>query len=128
MADTLNFELVSPERLLMSGDVSSVKVPGSEWDFVVLPDHAPFMTTLRPGIIEIDSADGEQKFFVNGGFADVSPNGLILLAEFAADCATFKGEAVADELKKAEAHLETVTGDEAKRQANMLVACLNDLA
>lgn len=127
MAETFKLELVSPERLLMSADVTSVKIPGSEGDFVVLADHAPFMTTLRPGVMVIDGPDGETKFFVKAGFADVNPNGLTLLAEFAANCNEFKGDAVAKELKAAEAALETVEGDEAKRRANELVSCLTEL-
>ena len=67
-----HFELVSPERLLFSGDVQQVDVPGVEGDFGVLADHAPMVTTLRPGILTVHSAGGSQKIVVLGGFAEVS--------------------------------------------------------
>ncbi len=128
MAETFKFELVSPERLLVSDDVKSVRVPGNEGDFMVLPDHAPFMTTLRPGVVVIDGEAGETSFFVKAGFADVGPSGLTLLAEFAADCADLKGDTLAAELKEAEASLETAQSDEGKRHASELVSCLSDLS
>ena len=128
MAETFKFELVSPERLLMSGDVKSVKVPGSEGDFLVLPDHAPFMSTLRPGVLIIDGAEGEARYFVKAGFADVSPSGFTLLAEFATEVAKLKGDVLAQELKDAEAAVEVAHGDEAKRQAHELVSSLQALA
>ena len=80
---TLHFELVSPEKLLFSGDVDQVDVPGSEGDFGVLPDHAPFVTTLRPGILTIITGANVQKVVVLGGFAEVSAEGLTVLADVA---------------------------------------------
>lgn len=81
---TFHFELVSPDKLMFSGQAQSVLVPGSEGDFVVLKDHAPVMAALKPGVIAIEDAAGKHKrIFVRGGFADVSPNGLIVLAETA---------------------------------------------
>ena len=85
---TFHFELVSPEKLLFSGDVDQVDVPGAEGDFGVLAGHAPFVSTLRPGILTIHSASGEQKIVVLGGFAEVSADSLTVLADVA--------EAVAD--------------------------------
>jgi len=82
--DTFHFELVSPERLLFSGDVEQVDVPGAEGDFGVLPEHAPIVATLRPGILTIHAADGEQKIVVLGGFAEFSANSLTVLADIAA--------------------------------------------
>jgi F-type H+-transporting ATPase subunit epsilon len=87
MADKLHFSLVSPERELFAGDVDHVVVPGAEGEFGVLAHHAPFMTTLRPGALRILSETGEQRIFVNGGFADVTPAGLTVLAEDAVDLA-----------------------------------------
>lgn len=82
MAEPMHFDLVSPERLLMSEDVESVVVPGSEGYFTVLARHAPFMTTLKPGLLEVkELSGGVQKIFVRGGFADVTPAGLTILAE-----------------------------------------------
>ena len=81
---TFHFELVSPDKLMFSGEAESVLVPGSEGDFVVLKDHAPVMASLKPGVIAIEDAAGKHKrIFVRGGFADVSPTGLIVLAETA---------------------------------------------
>lgn len=80
---TFHFELVSPEKLLFSGDVEQVDVPGAEGDFGVLAGHAPFVSTLRPGILTVHGAGGEQKIVVLGGFAEVSAEGLTVLAELA---------------------------------------------
>ena len=80
---TFHFELVSPEKLLFSGDVEQVDVPGAEGDFGVLAGHAPMVTTLRPGILTVHGAGGEQKIVVLGGFAEVSANGLTVLADVA---------------------------------------------
>ena len=80
---SLHFELVSPEKLLFSGEVEQVDVPGAEGDFGVLANHAPFVATLRPGILTVHSADGVQKIVVLGGFAEVSAQGLTVLADVA---------------------------------------------
>jgi F-type H+-transporting ATPase subunit epsilon len=81
MADTLHFSLVSPERELFSGDVKQVDAPGVEGEFGVLPKHAPFMTVLKPGVVRIHEDGGVTPVFVRGGFADVTPAGLTILAE-----------------------------------------------
>src|SRR5262245_3373438 len=78
-----HFELVSPVKLLFSGDVEQVDVPGAEGDFGVLANHAPMVTTLRPGILTVHVAGGQQKIVVLGGFAEVSKDGLTVLAETA---------------------------------------------
>ncbi len=83
MTDTLRLEIVSPERLLKDAQVAMVVVPGADGEFTALPEHAPLMSTLRPGVVEIfetDSAEGE-KLFVKGGLAQISPSGLTILAE-----------------------------------------------
>jgi len=83
MADKLHFDLVSPERLLLSENVDMVTVPGKEGDFGVLAGHSPMMTTLRPGVINVDEAGKPQRrIFVRGGFAEVTPSGLTVLAEY----------------------------------------------
>src|SRR5712691_10658403 len=79
----LHFELVSPEKLVFSGEVAQVDVPGAEGDFGVLAGHAPFVTTLRPGILTVYGAGGGQKIVVLGGFAEVSAEGLTVLADVA---------------------------------------------
>jgi F-type H+-transporting ATPase subunit epsilon len=78
-----HFELVSPQKLLFSGDVEQVDVPGAEGEFGVLADHAPMVTTLRPGILTVYGASGAQKIVVLGGFAEVSADGLTVLADVA---------------------------------------------
>ena len=85
MAERLHFSLVSPERELYSGDVDQVDASGSEGDFGVLAGHAPFMTTLREGFVTVHEGDHLHRFEVRGGFADVTPQGLTILAEHARD-------------------------------------------
>ncbi len=80
---TFHFELVSPEKLLFAGNVEQVDVPGAEGDFGVLAGHAPFVTTLRPGILTVHGAGSDQKIVVLGGFAEVSAEGLTVLADVA---------------------------------------------
>ena len=80
---TFHFDLVSPEKLLFSGDVEQVDVPGAEGDFGVLANHAPFVATLRPGILTVHGTGGAQKIVVLGGFAKVSAQGLTVLADVA---------------------------------------------
>ena len=92
---TFHFDLVSPEKLLFSGDVEQVDVPGAEGDFGVLANHAPFVATLRPGILTVHGADGAQKIVVFGGFAEVSAQGLTVLADVAE--AVEKGKKLAAE-------------------------------
>ena len=83
MAEKLHFSLVSPERELFSGDVDQVDAPGSEGNFGVLAGHAPFMTTLKEGRVHVHIGGGERVYDVRGGFADVTPQGLTILAEHA---------------------------------------------
>jgi F-type H+-transporting ATPase subunit epsilon len=77
------FELVSPQKLLFSGEVQQVDVPGTDGDFGVLADHAPMVTTLRPGILTVHAGSGTQRIVVLGGFAEVSKEGLTVLADVA---------------------------------------------
>ena len=86
---TLHFELVSPEKLVFSGEVEQVDVPGAEGDFGVLAGHAPMVTTLRPGVLTVFAGGGEQKIVVLGGFAEVSAKGLTVLADTADSLADF---------------------------------------
>ncbi len=80
---TLHFELVSPEKLVFSGEVTQVDLPGAEGDFGVLDGHAPLVTTLRPGIMTIHAGGNVEKIVVLGGFAEVSDKGLTVLADTA---------------------------------------------
>lgn len=85
MAEKLHFSLVSPDRELFAGDVDQVIVPGAMGEFGVLPRHAPFMSTITPGALRILTGTSVRRIFVNGGFADVTPDGLTVLAEDAVD-------------------------------------------
>jgi F-type H+-transporting ATPase subunit epsilon len=115
---TFSFELVSPERLLYSGEVQQVVVPGSEGDFAVLKDHAPVMSTLRPGVAVITDDKGvTQRLFVRGGFAEVSPKGLTILAEQALPVEEITEDVVAAEVKVAEKEFEEAQTEEGRRLA-----------
>jgi F-type H+-transporting ATPase subunit epsilon len=102
MADPFQFELVSPERLLMSEAVDQVVVPGSEGQFTVMKGHAPFMTTLRPGVIDIVRGGSTTRIFVRAGFADASATGLTVLAEMAVPVAEIDPSQLAQEVRNAE--------------------------
>jgi F-type H+-transporting ATPase subunit epsilon len=81
MADTMQFDLVSPERKLASFQANEVLIPGSEGDMTAMPDHMPVITTLRPGIVRARGPEGEQEFVVSGGFAEITATSLSVLAE-----------------------------------------------
>ncbi len=102
MAETFQFELVSPESLLMSEPVEQVVVPGSEGQFTVMRGHAPFMTTLRPGVIDVIRGAQTTRIFVRGGFADANAEGLTVLAEMAIPVAEINPAQLAQEVKNAE--------------------------
>jgi F-type H+-transporting ATPase subunit epsilon len=113
---TLHFELVSPDKLLFKGDAESVLVPGAEGDFLVLKDHAPVMTSLRPGVVDISEGGGKShRYFVRGGFADVNPAGLILLAETAIPAHELTTDWITGQIKNAEEDL--ADADEKTKQA-----------
>lgn len=81
MADTVQFDLVSPERLLASVEARDVQIPGAEGDLTALPDHAPLITTLRPGVLKVTSDKGTEEYVVTGGFAEINPTSISVLAE-----------------------------------------------
>jgi F-type H+-transporting ATPase subunit epsilon len=83
MAQEFKFDLVSPERLLLSERVEAVVVPGTDGDMTVMAFHAPTMTTVRPGVVTVMRQGNTEKFVVFGGFADITPDGCTLLAESA---------------------------------------------
>ncbi len=115
MAETLHFSLVSPERELFAGDVTQVDAPGVEGEFGVLPMHAPFMTTLKPGVVRIYQ-DGEiMPVFVRGGFADVTAAGLTILAEEAVKLSDVNVEDLDKEIADTKSDAED-PGDEARRE------------
>ena len=102
-----HFSLVSPEKELYAGEAVSVMVPGTEGFFEAMPGHAPQMSTLSPGMLSFKGTDGaEQRFFVRGGFADVTPTGVTVLAELAIAEGDLKGDVLAEEKETASRQLE----------------------
>jgi F-type H+-transporting ATPase subunit epsilon len=121
------FELVSPERLLFASDVEDVVVPGAEGQFTVLKDHAPLMSTLRPGIIDIGETGGKRtRLFVRGGFAEVSKRGLTILAEHALPVEELDAERIASEIRDAEEDLADATTGEGRRIAREKLDRMNE--
>jgi F-type H+-transporting ATPase subunit epsilon len=111
---TFHFDLVSPEKLLFSGEVNQVDVPGSEGDFGVLAGHAPLVTTLRPGILVIYGERDALRIVVGGGFAEVGPAGLTVLADMAVPVDEFDVAQLAGVIKDIEEDVADET-DEWKR-------------
>ena len=111
MAEPLHFELVSPERLLVSEEVEYVVVPGAEGYFTVLARHAPFLSTLKPGLVEVKGLGGEvDRIFVRGGFADVTPAGLTILADQAVRVADVDAAMLAQQVRDAEEDVADAEG------------------
>ncbi|GAA6163925.1 F0F1 ATP synthase subunit epsilon [Pelagimonas sp. KU-00592-HH] len=81
MANTMQFDLVSPERSLASFQVTAVQIPGADGDMTAMPDHAPTITTLRPGVLSVEGPEGSAQYAVTGGFAEISAEGTSVLAE-----------------------------------------------
>ncbi|NQU61316.1 MAG: F0F1 ATP synthase subunit epsilon [Rhodospirillales bacterium] len=104
MSDTVEFELVSPERLLKSEPVDMVVVPGAEGDFGVLPGHSPMISAVRPGVIDIhQGSQVSERIFVAGGFAEVSPERCTVLAEEAVAVADIDRDTAEKRLEDAKA-------------------------
>jgi F-type H+-transporting ATPase subunit epsilon len=123
-----HFELVSPEKLLFSGDVDSVVAPGAEGQFTVLKDHAPVMTTLKAGVVTVAGGDGKvEKLFVRGGFADVSATGFTILAELALPLSEIDVAKVDADIKNAKEDLADAKSDEARRAAADKLAQLEEM-
>jgi len=120
MADTLQVDLVSPERRLLSAAADQVQLPGMEGEMTAMPNHAPFLTTLRPGIVRVIGGSGTSEYVVTGGFAEISPDAATILAEQAA----VRGEETAEMLdgltEAAEAALKDAP-DEERRAAHQRV-------
>ena len=113
MANSMQFDLVCPERRLASLQVSSVRIPGTDGDLTAMADHAPLITTLRPGMLRVESSAGDQEYMVTGGFAEIG-DGLLVLAEQAllrADVTQDIFDAFAAEAKTAHASAKSAGGD-----------------
>ncbi|MEO1309496.1 MAG: F0F1 ATP synthase subunit epsilon [Pseudomonadota bacterium] len=124
MADKLHFSLVSPERELMSREVDQVVVPGTDGRFGVLANHAPFMSTLTAGLLSVMDGGKEEKVFVRGGFADVTPAGLTVLAEEATPVSELVGDAFGARYAKAEDTLKAAETDEERLEAQNALTAL----
>ena len=111
MADKLNFSLVSPESELFSGAVDQVDVPGTEGDLGIFPDHSPLMAAIRTGAITVYNDGSETKYLVQGGFADVTPDGLTVLAESATAMENVERDAIAAEIETVQASLSGLEGE-----------------
>ena len=81
MAERLKFDLVSPEKLVLSAEVDAVQIPGAEGDFGVLPNHSPVMSVIREGVLRVENDGTVTEYQLDGGFADVTPEGVTVLAE-----------------------------------------------
>lgn len=127
MAQTFKFELVSPERVLISANAEQVILPGSDGDMTVLPGHAPVVATLRPGILDVALQGSKARVFVKQAFAQVEPDRLTVLAEKAIDVVGLTGSALASELQMAEAELASAKSDEQRQTANEAVSVLAGL-
>ena len=114
----LHFELVSPAKLLISGAVAQVTVPGADGFFTVLANHAPLVATLKPGVLEVRRDGGQaERIYVRGGFAEVNGQGLTVLAEEAVPVADLQPGQIAQAIQNAQEDLNDAQGDDAKRAA-----------
>jgi len=127
MADPFQFELVSPERLLMSEPVDQVVVPGSEGYFTVLKDHAPYMSTLKPGVVDVLRGNETERIFVRGGFADVSVAGLTILAEQAIPLAEVDPADLAQDVQNAQEDVNDAKDAETKAVAELRLHQLREV-
>ncbi|MEO0750492.1 MAG: F0F1 ATP synthase subunit epsilon [Pseudomonadota bacterium] len=106
MADTVQFDLVSPERLLASTQAKEVQIPGAEGDMTAMPDHAPLITTLRPGLLKVASNDGDAAYVVTGGFAEINATSISVLAERAIPQSEVTQDQFSEMMSEANARLE----------------------
>jgi F-type H+-transporting ATPase subunit epsilon len=129
MAELFQFELVSPERQLLSEQVLEVIVPGPEGEFGVLKDHSPLMATIQAGILKVRREQGGalDEYFVRGGFADVASGGLTVLAEQAIPVRDLKVEHLDEQIKNAEEDVADAKDTETLRKAKDILAKLTDM-
>lgn len=128
MAEAFNFELVSPEQLVLSEDCNSVLVPGLDGYFTVLKDHAPVVASISPGVLEVELKDGSKKdIYVRGGFADVAESGLKVLVEQAVSVEDLDKEQIAQLIQDAEEDVADAQDDDTKNEAELRLARLTKL-
>ena len=112
MANTMQFDLVSPERKLASLEATEVEIPGAEGDFTAMADHAAVLTTLRPGVLKVTSDSGVTEYIVTGGFVEISPTAASVLAEQALPKGDVTRETIEALIKDAEFAAENLEGAE----------------
>lgn len=128
MAEKLKFDLVAPERLLLSTEADMVVVPGTEGDFGVMPGHSPVMATLRSGVIDVaGTAGGDTRIFVRGGFAEVTPAGLTVLAEEATPLAELDAAQLDQRIKDASEDVQDAKSDDLRNKAQAHLDQLKEL-
>ncbi|MBZ9848530.1 F0F1 ATP synthase subunit epsilon [Mesorhizobium sp. CA14] len=128
MAEAFKFELVSPEKLLVSEQVESVVIPGAEGEMTVMAQHAPVMTTIKPGVVTIKTAGGkEERFVVFGGFADILPSGCTLLAESATHVNDIDRADLARRIQEAKEDAADAKDDESRSKAEQFLSQLTTL-
>ena len=106
----LAYDLVSPERKLASGEADAIQIPGAEGDLTAMPEHAPFLTPLRPGVVTVKDGGSETAYVVTGGFAEISPAGAAVLAEEAIKKEEASAEWFAAKIAEAEQAHEIASG------------------
>ncbi len=117
MAEALKLELVSPEKELASRLVKQVVVPGTEGEFVAMPEHAPLLSTIKPGVLVISEISGQEtRYFVRGGYAEMANNQLIVLAERAIPLKQLDAAEIEKEIRWAREDLEDARDDEERRK------------
>ena len=111
MANTMQFDLVSPERALASLQASAVQIPGADGDMTAMPDHAPTITTLRPGILSVEAEGGTQSYAVTGGFAEINAEVTSVLAEQAIPTGDVTAELIDGLIATAAAAVESASAE-----------------
>jgi F-type H+-transporting ATPase subunit epsilon len=124
---SFHFDLVSPEKMVFSGEVEQVDVPGTEGDFGVLAGHAPLVATVKPGILTIFATGEPERIVVGGGFAEVSPEGLTVLAELAVPVEQFDVARLGPEIKDTEEDVADAADDAARDKATQRLQQLRAL-
>ena len=128
MAEAFKFELVSPERLLVSEQVESVVIPGAEGEMTVMAHHAPVMTTIKPGVVTVKTASGEEeRYVVFGGFADILPTGCTLLAESAVPVEEINKDELTRRIEAAQKDLDDAEHHEHKSKLEQFILELTHL-
>jgi len=128
MAEAFKFELVSPERLLVSEDVEQVVIPGAEGEMTVMARHAPVMTTIQPGVVTVKPVSGsEERYVVFGGFADILPEGCTLLAESAVSVGDIDRADLTRRIQEAREDVADAKDDESRTRAEQYLAQLTTL-